>query len=746
MKKKILIILMIFALIIPSEVILADSQDMKVQYLIDNDFVEGRTVDEHGVVDYALDRTITRAEVSKLVVHLLKLENLAEKLKGVMRPFDDVDNEHWANGYVSVITTRDENIANGKRLMVGYPDGKFLPEKPITYNELSIILVRLTKKDLTDEMEKNGNLYTSYMGWADELGLYEDLKNLDPNSEINRKEAFTMIYNALDILEKTDKNEVDFGEKLGIISKYQMGELILNNEEKYVVNNETLFSDGTYATDIFKNVDIVGSFVKIIADSQNRIKYISELGNPRDLAIEGRWHGIGEYLVESKDNTSFKDNHTESYIINVGDVEAEITKETRIFAADKKNNALTEVGALGELFEMYDPYRFPIEDVYMAYDKVGRNINEAKVIVFNSVEKFMGKEEIRRIINPINSNGVFTAESMIEHHIKPFTIADVEVFPNDFGLDYHDVVMIKFDNYDNARLKNPPIKLIDRSKDNIYEVEELDERSIVLKDEYGYIFPAEIGETAIFKREELEVGSFVQVVLMPPDFIISALGQENLMNMMNTGFDIKSIISSIDLKVLIDVISDIDSLRDFTFSVSVISVVDEGPRGTLPFGLRTESERGYVDSISGDTVTIVDIENGRKSNYRLYKVSGTALEKVEKAYNKNAEIVFDKSTEYGNTEYIYNVDYYLGLEKLAGAEIDDWIIKSIKNSVTFSWTSENLDLGYERFNDILSSKNPYPILFRDPKIINAAILSYNSSAIKMGKPIITLPDWYLENL
>ena len=119
------------------------SEDMKVQYLIDNKIIEGRTTDEEGVVDYALDKTLTRAEVTKLIVYILNLQELAESIKGSILAFSDVDNNHWANGYISVATTKNENIAYGRRIILGYPDGKFLPEKDINYNEMAAMLVRI---------------------------------------------------------------------------------------------------------------------------------------------------------------------------------------------------------------------------------------------------------------------------------------------------------------------------------------------------------------------------------------------------------------------------------------------------------------------------------------------------------------------------------------------------------------------------------------------------------------------------
>lgn len=744
MKEKVLILLALLLLILPVTT-LADSQDMKIQYLIDNDFVEGRTVGDYGVVDYALDKTMTRAETAKLLVHLLELEDLAKNLKGAMQTFNDVDKDHWANGYISVAATKNEEVANGRPLIIGYPDGKFLPEKDISYDELVVILVRLTKLDLTTEMEEEAIYPATYLMWADELGLLEDVDVEKFTSSILRKDAFTLIYNALNILEKTEKNEVDFSDDLAIVSHYQMGELVLNGDETYYLTKDTLFTDGTMTRDIFENTIQPGSLVRYIADIENNITHIIELGNPRDLGIPGRWFNISENLISAKEDTYIVNGSTESYEIKVGNITAEIDEETRIFAADKSKNALTEVSAVAELFEKYNPNRRAIKDVYMGYDDLGNDIYVAKVIVFNNVEKFQGKEEVRRIVDPVNSNLIFTAESMIEHYVKAFSLEDVEVFPNDYSLDYHDVVMIQFESYDEPKLKNPPIKLIDRSVDNIYKVVELEERYIVIEDEFGNIFPAKMGETAIFRRDELEVGSNIQIVLMPPDFILQAIGEETLMGMMSSGLDIRTLLDSLDLETLMGIFGQIESLSDFTFSASVISVVDEDPRGKLSIGVRTATETGYIDKIAGNTATIVDIENGVKTNYRSYKIAATDLEMAYGAFQQGRQIVFDKVERFGNTEYIYNIDFYFTLEELADTPMDNWMLRSLKAGVTRSWTLEKVNRAYTEFYEILGSETPYPVILRNRRVFELARASYNAANTALGGPgKVTVPSEYYQ--
>lgn len=86
----------------------ATTESQKIQWLVDNGVLAGRTVNADGSADLALDSTITRAETTKLVVYTLKLQNLADILKGVIRAFPDVELTHWANGYISVATIKEQ--------------------------------------------------------------------------------------------------------------------------------------------------------------------------------------------------------------------------------------------------------------------------------------------------------------------------------------------------------------------------------------------------------------------------------------------------------------------------------------------------------------------------------------------------------------------------------------------------------------------------------------------------------------
>jgi hypothetical protein len=80
------------------------------------------------------DATITRAEVSKMIVYAMGLKDAADMLTGVPVGFADVESNHWATGYISIAATQG--------IVKGYPDGTFLPQNNVTYAEILTMILR----------------------------------------------------------------------------------------------------------------------------------------------------------------------------------------------------------------------------------------------------------------------------------------------------------------------------------------------------------------------------------------------------------------------------------------------------------------------------------------------------------------------------------------------------------------------------------------------------------------------------
>ena len=424
-------------------------KDNKIQYVIDKKLVEGY---EDGT--YGLDKNIKRSEITRLLVLANGNEALAKQLQGSMKIYSDVDAKHWANGVISVGTTVPSD-ANGIAMLAGYPDGSFKPENDVTYAELAKMLVVLAKKDLTADMVKNAVWATSWMTWAAQLGILDDVNVVDSNKAANRADAFTMIYNALYTMKEFKR--VPANETRGIISNLTKDVLTLNQDSKmeYKVTGETVFVTGTNAArqQIVKLNELnlktddyyLGSLVRILVNDKNEVTHIIELGNPADLAKNNAparvsednsvWRGVADNTVETREVTkatakyASNDNqlvaNTDAYatigfkkannvdankitfhnIANAKNadktVALKINDKTEIYVANPGNNQMRKVAnineALGLLgYKNYDNYR--IVDVYAGYDTDGLDRNY-KAIKFNEADRNTAKVIVFNLVN-----------------------------------------------------------------------------------------------------------------------------------------------------------------------------------------------------------------------------------------------------------------------------------------------------------------------------------------------------------
>lgn len=559
-------------------------RDNKIQYLVDNKYVEGRKVNEDPKNnDLALDKNLKRSEITKLLVYAIGRQDLAEKVQGAMKVYSDVETTHWANGVITVGTTM-ASPANAVAMLNGYPDGTFKPERDVTYAELAKMLVVLVKKDLTPEMAKNAIWASSWLTWAAELGILEDVVITDSNKAVTRADAFVMMYNALYTLKYVKK--VPSNETMGILSQLSSNKLTLNQGDRqktFTITNDTTFVLYNQYNQLQVNADLVsqvknnfaaavkvsainnpsyyyGSLVRVLADANGNVTHILELGNPRYLALgnstadqgniidpNARWTGVAKATVETSritdlipvnDNnyrgkaTAAKINYVggdaksmdfvtgnlssaanatlkegkfyekDANNFNILDQEelvrsVNLTKSTRYFVADVAANQLTEVADVDAAIRILGLTRASnwFFDVYVGYDKVGADkdyinsnptnaINEAKVVVFNSVQKDNNDGTLYRVKNEATTAYNATLEDVTGAETV-INVGDVRwSFPFNFNDAKLDVVAY-YNNNAGGRGFVTKIDHSDTAKYPIVKVTSVDGRKIVVTDVYG---------------------------------------------------------------------------------------------------------------------------------------------------------------------------------------------------------------------------------------------------------------------
>lgn len=538
-------------------------KDNKIQYIIDKKFVEGY---EDG--SYGLDKNIKRSEITRLLVLANGNEELSKQLQGAMQVYNDVKPEHWANGVITVGTTVPSD-ANGIAMLAGYPDGSFKPENDVTYAELAKMLVVLAKEDLTADMVKNAVWASSWMTWAAELGILDDVTIADSNKAANRADAFTMIYNALYKMQEFKR--VPANETRGIVSNLTNSKLTLNQDKdkEYKITSDTVIVDGNNTRrQIVKvktvdNLDLYkGSLVRILTNDKNEVTHILELGNPEELAISNHdkdreykevivnydnnvWEGVADSTIktayyknivtmEKRDQKDVDKSYatidlngsqTKGKWIKFHGTDGKVVErlkindKTEVYVANPYNNIMKEVKDINEALSLIgfhnykDGYKIP--NVYAGFDNddhksavkgFDSDRNTARVIVFNVVSKDNDGDRYR-VINSSSSKYSTTLEDVDGKLYDRDNVLNKANFPLNYG-DKNDVIEVRGDVIE---------KVIDHSETKDYPVVKVekiyDNDEIKVVDRFDnetllYVADADIFNAKQYK--DLERGDYLQ--------------------------------------------------------------------------------------------------------------------------------------------------------------------------------------------------------------------------------------------
>ena len=177
------------------------------------------------------DAFITRAEFSKIAAITGGMAKEAAGKTG-SKKFNDVNIGYWANGYINTVS---DNL-----IIVGYPDGLFMPDRNITYQEAATVVLRLldyTSEDLGD------NWPFAYMEKAKSLGLLDGIQK-NGTDYITRGDMCVLINRAL-MTELNGKAD-DLITKLEIKTSDEVLVIATKNEDKSLDYNQIKTSGGTY--------------------------------------------------------------------------------------------------------------------------------------------------------------------------------------------------------------------------------------------------------------------------------------------------------------------------------------------------------------------------------------------------------------------------------------------------------------------------------------------------------------------
>ena len=146
-----------------------------------------------GVVDgyedgsYKPEKTVTRAEMAKLIITALGMDSYAT---ATTSSYSDMALAQWAIPVVEYAT----NLG----IIEGVGGGRFSPGNPVTYEQAATMIVRALGYT-TDCNEMNGTWPAIYVQKATALGLFKDVAGSNYGTGANRGDVAIMLYNALDV-------------------------------------------------------------------------------------------------------------------------------------------------------------------------------------------------------------------------------------------------------------------------------------------------------------------------------------------------------------------------------------------------------------------------------------------------------------------------------------------------------------------------------------------------------------------
>lgn len=462
MNKKILTLVLALVMVLGTfgmafaEVEVEKVTNPKVQWLIDKGIVEGRLQDDGETKVFDLDKTITREEVTKLVIFHRGSEKLARALQGTKGNYTDVDTGRWSNGFINAATVED--------LVEGYPDKSFGPERDITYAEIAAILVRMDSR-WTAADEKNADWPLSYIKAAEDFGILKDVKIGDANEAAVREKVFEMMYNAFD-----GKYQAPIvNDKMGVISRVWADSIEINGDDEYTITKDTIFIGDSLRV-LYNAQDLRGALVRLAIDDDNEVSHVVVLGNNKIAQPIGKWVGIAEGgVIKDEAPAANLTEANKDEVVFEGGRKLVINDKTRFFVADVEKGNYFEAEKLTDAIDTDKDEH--LEGVYAAFDVQSvTDVEYARVIVFSAGKEPKDSKDLRRITESVRGNYLFKAEDTkaneTEYSIKEYESA----FP--FNHEFERMDVVELVRTGETGVKRAVMK-IDYSEDPVFKVTDI---------------------------------------------------------------------------------------------------------------------------------------------------------------------------------------------------------------------------------------------------------------------------------
>lgn len=215
---------------------------------------------------YRPEKVVTRAEMAKLIVEILGYGDL---VAGSKSNFSDTQG-HWADPWIA--------LAAGKGLVVGTGDGKFTPDRIVSYDEAITMVVRaLGYTDNCNEL-KGMTWPTNFKVKAAELKITKDVKLVTTGAD--RGGVAQLLYNALLVNMVTVNTDGDvIYVKNGDANKVLLNSLAKEKTIAKVTPNYLDEDNKLYAGDIVDLAPYMYQEIKVYVtnDKDEYVVYVAEV-------------------------------------------------------------------------------------------------------------------------------------------------------------------------------------------------------------------------------------------------------------------------------------------------------------------------------------------------------------------------------------------------------------------------------------------------------------------------------------
>jgi hypothetical protein len=299
---------------------------------------------------------VTRAQMAKMIaIILLGADTQDSAFTGTSSELKDI-NGHWAEGYIKFCVAQ--------KIVAGYGDGTFQPDKNVTTVEASKMLLTALGYNADVQEYKGDNWSINVTRDAAYKKLLEDLDGMQANKAITREEAAQMIWNTLqrgiilkeagqerdsngkitDHYTDTDKRAEDEGGKITLLWETFEGRIFVGRFFGNKASGNATCADG----EVFVNGRL--------DSAENKAANYKDAHFPADITIDK----LGEeYKVVFKDNKSGTKYQPDKYDTIYGVFNTGMTKVVTAVCDQIKDNKTADatINVNGEVYSTEDVVR-----------------------------------------------------------------------------------------------------------------------------------------------------------------------------------------------------------------------------------------------------------------------------------------------------------------------------------------------------------------------------------------------------